>query len=116
MKRTRSYSGTTGHANNYICIFIPAIVHFGQVIHNGIKPTTNEVPKLHFHYRFHSVYGKSHGCRHHSGLTYGGIPDPFLSKSINESFCNFKDPAIFSDVLTQNNQLVVLFHGLFQPF
>src|SRR5690606_9553001 len=45
-----------------------------------------------------------------------GVPHPCFPKPVCQTFCYFKSPSIFSNILPHQNQRIVCFHTLGKPF
>ena len=57
VKRARTHTRTCGHPDNRISVLAPAVMNFGKIIYDLIKPHTYKIRKLHFHNAFKTLQG-----------------------------------------------------------
>ena len=109
-----TYAGSGRHAHHHIGIFLPAVVQFGQVVHDLVEADCHKISELHFHHGLHAFDREAKRGTHNRGFAERGVAYPVLAKGFNKSFGHFEHPAVFGDVLAHEHQVVVRLHGLAQ--
>ena len=112
MEGASRYSSTCRHSYHHISILSPAVMDFGEVVHDLVKTHRNKIRELHLYHGFIAFDGKAQSSSDNGTFTKGRIPHPFSTKFIFETIRDFECPAISSYVLTHQYQIGVLFHGL----
>src|SRR4249920_3249992 len=103
MKRTGPYTGTGGHAYHHIRRLTPAIMDFSQVIYDLVEANGRKIGKLHFHDRFKSFQRQPQRSTYNGTFTQRGIANAVMTKLVQKPFCDFKRPAIFSNILSHED-------------
>src|SRR5688572_8943897 len=116
MKRSRSHTTTCWHAYHHISVLSPPVVDLGQVVYNLVKAYCYKVGKLHFHHTLEPLQRKTQSSTYDSALAQRRIPYPLLPKLLHKAFCYFKGTSILRNILSHQNEVLVLLHRLIKPF
>src|SRR5690554_931287 len=100
--------------DSYINRWAPSVMRLGQIIHNLVKSTGNKIGKLHFYNGFITVERKAKCRAKRTRFNNGRIPDSLFSEALRKSFCYFKNPAVFGNILPHNKEGVILIKSLLQ--
>src|SRR5271156_1062303 len=112
MKRSGIDAGTCRHAHHYIGVFPPAVMTLRQVVDDLVKTARHKISELHFHNRFHSVDGKSETRTDDRGFANRCVAHASFSKLFYKTRRGFKYTAVFGNVLSHDDEILVPFHGL----
>src|SRR6516165_3111721 len=112
MKGTCPYTCPGGHPDNNLSRLSPPIMNFSEVIYNLIKAFGDKIRKLHFHNRFESLQAHPQCRANDSAFTKWRITHSGPSEFFNKTFCYFKSSAIFRNVLSHQNKILMFLHAL----
>ena len=105
-----------GHPHHHVGILAPAVVAFGEVIHNLVEAAGHKIGKLHFDHALLTLDAQTQAHAHNGRLTQRRIPHPRLAKLGHEAFRDFKHPTVVGNVLTHEHEVGEALHTLLEAF
>nr|GFB67978.1 hypothetical protein [Tanacetum cinerariifolium] len=78
-----------GHPHHYVGILAPAVVAFGQVIHNLVEAAGHEISELHLHHRLFASDAEAQPRAHDGRLAERCVAHPPLAKLLHEALAFF---------------------------
>ena len=100
-----------GQAHGHVGVLVPAVVLFGEVVHDLVEAAGDEVAELHLHHRFAAGDAQAQADADDGAFAERGVTDTVGAKLLHETVGDLEDTAVVGNVLPHQHEVIVGEHA-----